>query len=386
MKTSLRRLGVLGSVLAAMAAGARADLITPVRGPVYSDSRIIRVEGGAVVFRLLGTTVRSMPISRIRTIEVPGLDNFNQAEKLLSAEPPQPRQALGLYGTVQPMASRPWLETLVRYRRIQALDQLARIDEAVKEWLAAMDAEGGAVDALRPTNLPDKGSPANRQAIEILQTKLQQIRNKPDYRQAAGRVLMELYLREGMSAKADALAEQVAIEGGPGSARRPETPARGGEAARKPSGNAAAATPPAPARADLPLQALQRLIRPGQDGQTLRKAIGKLETARRSADDTQLPLVLLLTGKAQLLVALSSRDERGAMLRQAGLNLMRVFAHYPDAMEAPEALYLAAKVNVELGNLRAARAAYQAVVNRYSRSKIAPLAQQALRALRGRGE
>ena len=70
------------------------------------------------------------------------------------------------------------------------------------------------------------------------------------------------------------------------------------------------------------------------------------------------------------------------MLLDAGLDLMRVVAHFFGSPEAPEALLAAGGVNAQLGNVRAARDAYQEVLKRFAdRQEIAQKAKAALESL-----
>jgi hypothetical protein len=78
-----------------------------------------------------------------------------------------------------------------------------------------------------------------------------------------------------------------------------------------------------------------------------------------------LSTAMLLAGRAQLaLYDMAPADQKDPkLLQEAGLNLMRVFAHYADAKEAPEALFYAGKVNLALGNRAAARQAMDTTVH-----------------------
>jgi len=55
---------------------------------------------------------------------------------------------------------------------------------------------------------------------------------------------------------------------------------------------------------------------------------------------------------------------------------MRVFAHFPDAPEAGEALLNAARANLGIGNKQAAMAAYDHLITRYGNSPVAQEARQ----------
>jgi TolA-binding protein len=91
----------------------------------------------------------------------------------------------------------------------------------------------------------------------------------------------------------------------------------------------------------------------------------------------ELPAVLLWMGKGQLAIHEHSKDARKE-LTEAGLNFMRIVAFFPSSNQAPEALFLAGKVNEKLGNQAAARKAYQAVRQHFGETKFGPRATKAL--------
>ena len=91
---------------------------------------------------------------------------------------------------------------------------------------------------------------------------------------------------------------------------------------------------------------------------------------------------LSLLGRSQLALARQRRDR--ALLTQAGLNLMRVAVWFPNSDQAPEALHQAGEINAQLGNRRAARAAWERVISQYEASPSAQRARRALEQLDGR--
>ena len=89
--------------------------------------------------------------------------------------------------------------------------------------------------------------------------------------------------------------------------------------------------------------------------------------------------VLLGAGKAQVFLSRSRpAAEKRTLLLAAGLNFMRVVAHFSESVSVSEALYEAAGVNRLLGNKAAAGKAYREVVDRGEDPKFVAQAKKAL--------
>ncbi|MHC4717903.1 MAG: tetratricopeptide repeat protein, partial [Planctomycetota bacterium] len=108
----------------------------------------------------------------------------------------------------------------------------------------------------------------------------------------------------------------------------------------------------------------------------------------KTFNDKDLPTVLYLIGKAQATMAAKRADTKAARdLRiEAGLNLMRVVALFPDGERVPDALFEAGQISEGLGNKVAARAAYREVMRRYGKTPAAGQAKVALESLDRAGE
>ena len=110
------------------------------------------------------------------------------------------------------------------------------------------------------------------------------------------------------------------------------------------------------------------------------RVVSALEPILKRLNSAELPSAMFLLGSAQLALAEAEKDSKvaGALLLEAGLNLMRGVVFFPEAGEAAHSLFLAGRVNERLGNASAARAAYSAVLSRFSGSAAAKQAKAAL--------
>ena len=254
----------------------------------------------------------------------------------------------------------PFIRPIIEFRRLSALERAGWIDAAVAQWMAIADRQKDPACAapLRPRKLGAKSGRRNANAIRTLAARKDNISNQT-YRAAVVELLTELYDREEMSDELIALTR--------GAAPAPTT---------------AAGAPQATARATRGrLLKAKALLAKKEYAQAEKELSSLLHTFGR--DD--LPLALVMLGKAQLGRAVSAgEDEKRALMLRAGLNFMRVAAHFPARPEAPEALYLAGTVMQGLpggANPAAAANAYRTVVQRHKDSAITARASAALKAL-----
>jgi TolA-binding protein len=78
--------------------------------------------------------------------------------------------------------------------------------------------------------------------------------------------------------------------------------------------------------------------------------------------------------------------ERARRLRlRAGLNLMRVYAGFPDSEEAVESLLLAGRACEQLGNESAAKAVYDDILKRFADTPAAESAREARKRIEEKG-
>ena len=367
----MRNMLRMAAAVALAAAAGHADDVTLKSGIPFSDVTIIQVKNSFVTYRISGGGSVTKSLLDIKKIKLRQASSFNKAEELMAAKTPDAAAAVKAYDAAGVDGAGEWFKPLVRYRRLRALAQARLIDRAVAEWLAVMDADGAspAAISLQPKQADKKGSPRNAKGIKLLETRLKSVAEKKEYAGAIRQTLMRLYRAEGDTAKADRLANLLA----------------GGSAEPKPATRAGTGAPPAVAASDLDKQlgADRVLIRPGQTPKNLENALRRIRSNLGQYDESQLPTALLAGGRARVLLAagLAGAEQR-TMLLAAGLDLMRVVAHFNGSPEAPEALLAAAEVNGRLGNVRAARNAYQEVLKRFAdRPEIAQKAKAALESL-----
>jgi hypothetical protein len=335
--------------------------------PPYTDTKITGIEEGQLLFEINGQTVRK-PLDTITKVSITGQDSLNEAEglmaKIKTAEAVKAYdQAIDRVGDVD------WLKQLVVVRRLKALGQSPEmIDRAVTEWLALLDQTKEARFAvnLRPTKTAAKGSKANEDAIAALEPKEKELGKESPALGEIRLLLLDLYKTQGSADKAKDMALKM------GSVK-PTT----GQAIH--TGDNSHTPPVHGANLDEVLQAAEYQVGHGGAEQALDSLKGSLQqfTIR------ELPKAFILMGKAQMEMAKSAKGEKAKeLLAAAGLNFMRVVTFYPTVTELPaEAGYLAGKVNLELGNRAAARAAFNRVVTNYSASPFAAKASKAVEAM-----
>ena len=329
----------------------------------FSDVSFVSVASGTVTYRMAGGATVTKLLAKVHKVNVTGMDAFNEAEEILTGEKPDPAAAANAYGKVKVSGAEEWLKLLVRYRRLRALNKTDMIDRAVADWLALMDSEGPTVmSLLQPARAAKKGSEANKQAIRTLKSKLKAVQSDKPYRTAVMRLLMKIYRGEGMDAEADKIAD--ALIG--------KKPSSGGNGGVKPVTVSAAGL-------QQKIDAYVSMIRADLEPAKLAKAAVELEAMRQFCNREQLISVLIGAGKAQVLLSRSRpAGEKRKLLLAAGLNFMRVVAHFSESVSASEALYEAAGVNLLLGNKPAARKTYNEVVTRAEDPKFVAQAKKAL--------
>ncbi len=340
-----------------VAAEAPGDVVKLTSGLVYDPVTVTDVDNGQIAFRTLGSRP-SKPLRELASVTLTGEKRFNAAEELFAKG--KYDEAAAAYLAAATATDKPWRKRLIQYRRMAALAAAGKIDEALKLWLAMVDAAGvtkGTLD-LRPRKLPPAGSKANDRAVALLEGKAKQI-SSAAYRGAIVLALAELHERQGRIGQAQALRESLGTSGGRPTAGTPPPAAL----ARTSSANAL-------------LRSANTWLQRGEC-EKVAQAVKKNLKVFRAGD---LPSALYLLGRAQSELAKREKDPKDAreLLLRAGLNLMRTVVFFPASDEAPHALLSAGQVNERLGNLGAARSAYSAVVSGFSGS---PAAEQARAAL-----
>ena len=380
----------LAVVLLAVTA-TRGDTVTTAIGVSYTGVKITGVKDCRLILtgRPGMAKPKPQPLARVKFVKIAGRKyaTFNKAETLASKG--KWADALKEYDAAAKKPGRPWTKKLVDIRRLRALDNAGRIDEAVDLWLAIVDENRASANALAlcPSHPAKKKSPRNDKAIQRLEAALASLKTRKGYAKAITELLMQLHRQQGQSDKAADLA--TALAAGPKApAATPAKPEKPGDKMPPAAGASLlperkSSTPSAPSAPATPFSAMEVLLESGKAG----KALAIIEANLAGYPRHHLPAALLLRGRAQARMAENASGEKKTkLLLQAGLNLMRVASEFPAAPEASEALLSAGRIHAMLPtpNLAAARAAYEAVIDAEGeKSVVGEKARTALKALAG---
>lgn len=347
-------------IIAGISAG---DEVKMLRGSSYSDVRVIEAKDGEVVFSLKNGRRIEKELTKVGQITIVDKTLFNKAEKLLAAG--KAADAVKSYDDSVKGVSQKWMLELIRRRRFEALKQAPLLTRAIKEWMTIV--EGSKYShkslSLKPTKFARAGSPDNSRAIKALESRIAKPPSKASkgYILALKQLLLDLYQLEGLKAKAAKLAEELTGITTPPS-----------------SDNGKNGLGPVVKNTAAQLKGVEVLLDQGKVGKVLEVIEGNLQTY----SGEELPLALLLRGKAKTLQAKGKTGEEAQrMLLSGGLDFMRIFVYYPSSKEAPEALYLVGMMHTMLAgpNPRAANKAFRKVAKDYPSSEFADKAKAALK-------
>ena len=317
----------------------------------YPNVQVVDASDGKITFMANRQRIVK-PAVQVSSVAVDGKGWLNRAEQLIWQG--KAAEAVEQYDTAARMETG-WLERLIRYRRLAAMDKASMVDRAVEEWLIIVD-ESQAVSEtleLRPGNFAPKGSQQNATAIALLEIKAERVSNEA-YVAAINDLLLTFYQHEGRKAKAASLAARITNSAESNAHSTAERFGSDREATR--------------------LEAMEILIDEGSAGQVLKDIKSNLH--RGLYRGGLFPRALLLAGKAQKQLAEKANGlNRRKLLIAAGLDFMRVATFFPASDYAPEALLAAGKVNAALGNPWAAANAYKRVIKRYGDSRHAKIAR-----------
>lgn len=341
----MRRYLTMG-ILCITAALGQADELIDARGLPYTGS-VTKYRDRTLHFRAANIRrEKTCTLDQIRSLKIEGLDAFNQAESLAAKK--QYAEAIEAYDKAfrSVPKDRDWVKALIADRRYQACAKGGKIDEAMKQWLAMMDADPDdkVSRALMPETFAPKGDPTNAAALKLLNEKIIALKDDPKTEAYTRRLLklkMELLEAMGEEEKATAAAEAVTRLGDKSSAT-----------------NTGEATPP-PVTSDLDV--LRRLMESGKYDEVIEKLAPRMKTLPKR--DLTGPLFLLAKTQWRKYQADEPKDRK--LLLRAGLNLMWVYSAYGNSDEAPEALFLAADVHGAIGNNDAARRALVELVEQF---------------------
>lgn len=349
----LQRWTILAALLAATTV-ISADELT-INGLPYPDVRITGVEDCEIVFQLASRR-GTESLAHVDFIQLDREDDFNQAETLMAQG--EVTEALELYRRAR-AADRQWVQNLAEFRRMWAMDQDARIDEAVKMWLKVIDDNDASPNAraMAPTNLAEAGDQANQLAYDMLEERREQAGEDDELWKAIIDLQLAIAEHQGDDAEAERLASLL-LERSHGT--------NGGTTT---SSDQVAAS----------LQGAVVLVsNPDKAAEVMEIITADLYRYTEG----QLPTALLALGKAQLILAEAGEgEERRSLLTDAGNNLMYVVVFFGESDQAPEAYYLAGRANELLGNTQAAQKAYEVVIADHAQSPFAAQARESMDAM-----
>jgi len=356
-----RTKGIAVSLLLMLHGGLASGDMLVVKKLRYRGIRVVGVQKAQVVFQV-GARKLTKPLVDVTAISIDGKKDFNDAEELQATG--KIDEAVAAYDSAI-KAESGWMEKLIKYRRLAALNRSDKIDRAAREWLTVVDGSEVAADALkiRPRKFAPKGAPANGRAIALLEARLKRIKDNAEYQAAVRNLLLDLYQWEGRRERAAELAGKIAGDG---------------QAKVSPAKNTVRSPGPVAGRR---LPALGILIEQGKAEQVLQEVKANLRGGRYKTEE--LAAAILLAGRAEQQLASHAKGmERRKLLIAAGLDYMRVATFFATAAQAPEALLGAGQVNAALGNALAASNAFEMVIQRYADSGAAKKAAAALKELK----
>ncbi len=310
---------------------------------------------------------------------------FNDAE--VKAKAGKYAEAMEQYAAAAREA-KDWQVSLIAYRSLRVAKLAKKTDKAVSIWLKLSDqapTEKKVLD-FRPDSkaFAAKGSAEIKSAIATLETKRTELKGKTDrvaYRGAVLQLLMELYTAEDNAAKIAEIAGDITGAANTGGGA---TAVAGGTTGGTTIGTPAAGTMTgSDAAVASKLGAYKKLMDMGQiSKKDLEAVVSTFLADRDTYRSEDLPLALLVAGRAQFMLYQQADDKSDSKpLVDAGLNLMRVFAFYPENDLSAEALFYAGQINEELGNPKGAQSAYNRLLKGYAKSPFADKATESLKAL-----
>ena len=343
-----------------------ADSVKLTNGLTYEPVKIKNVTDGIICYRMATGAIVTKPLTQVARVTITRDKDLTQAEKLLVEG--KYAQAEKFYLKSLKKAVAPWKKNLIEYRLLVINQLTGKIDKAVEIWLKIVDASNASIGtlALCPKKLAPAKSPANDQAIDILEKKLKTVTSKP-YSQAILKLLVNLYERQGNLEKARQAATRLL-----GKQHTQSTTATSGETSQ----------PQQPIRQHS-YEPQLRLARISLRAGRYNEVVSQLEPLLSKLSDKELPEGLYLIGRAKLELSkrTTDKDKAKKLLLEAGIKFMEVVSYFPQHSRAPWALLLAGKVNQRLGNITAARKAYLTVIKQYNKSEAAKLAKKAINLL-----
>ena len=335
----------------ALAWPALADDVKVMNTPIYSNSQVTGLDGLSLVFNFSGNKI-TKELSDVELILLDGQESFNRAEKEYADG--KYTEAIASYSTALDRANADWIKKLITLRRLRMLSRNGPVDQAARDWVAVVSANGPA-PYLAPQKFGAKGSNINAAAIRTLEAAADKEKQKAVELAAIQQVLLKLYEVEGQKDKIEKLKSAGVTAEDTSSLTSADA-----VATLRDANNLVASKP--------------------EDVLTM------VRSRINAFPASDLPKALMITARAQQAMAskLTGEDrkgERNKLLAAAGLDFMRVFIFFPSNNDAAEALLQAGHCCRDIGNTTAARTTYKLLREDFADTDQAKQALKALESL-----
>jgi len=325
------------------------DDITVVKTPPYNSSKVTGVDGLKLVFTTSTGSRISKELAEVELILITDQDQFNRAEKAYRDDGDYAEAVKSYTTALNQAGANETLKKLVVLRRLRALSRVGPVDQATRDWISVLSANGTAAASLAPQRMGAKGSAANANAIKALEAAAEKEKSKAAELAAIHQVLLKLYEIEGQKEKIDKLNSA-------GVTQKDVTSLNTADIAT--------------ALRDAENQL--RSNKPKEAYETIRRRINAFPAS-------DLDRALMISARAQQAMAEAAEGEESKkLLAAAGLDYMRVAYFFGGSDDAGRALLLAGHCCRDLGNKAAARTTYKLVLEYYEGTEEARQAQTAL--------
>ena len=361
------RTTIIGLVVLLVAGGVRGDELY-VGTLKYSSVTVTGIDDCQLVYRTPAGVESERLLNTITQLVLVGRDDFNAAEQALADD--DTKAAFRAYERARATSDEAWIKELILFRQLLAFQRDHQIDRALELWRRLCKPENGSDNAR--AMMPGKeafgepGSTANAQAIQgLLLDRPKQ--DETNFDRAVTKLLLDLYTHEGddegASREAARLAGQPMTDDGDG------------------AGDASTDGPRSETNLGERLAAATVLM-DGVSAAGWTRAVETIEADLHQYPDDMLSEALLVLGLATRKQAGAAEGDEGRrLLLEAGVHFMYVATFFADSDEAAQAMFEAGTINEEIGNARAARKVYAAVLAKYGHLPIAEQATAALEAL-----
>ena len=323
----------------------RADAIRLLNGLTYDGLRIDRVEEGQVYYNLNGQD-QSKPVTEVVGLKLDDEPDFDAGEA--SFELQKWDGAVQGYLAGLSSTQRPWLKQWIAPRLMEAAVHLGRFDAQTAAWVAMVNQDPAAAAKNRPS-VPQGDNPQLAAAAVTLNDAAGAAHD-PGRRMLLG-FLLDVQLSRRDLADADAVAKELEADARPDNAD------------------------PAEQGTQVALARLALLEK------NYNEALRIIDAASPILTDPDRQAEALFV-KAQAMENKAAGDGAADDWKDAALEYLRVYVHFPASGHAAESLLAAARIEEQdLHEPRPALNLYQKVVSQFGQSAAALEAGQAVKRL-----